>query len=123
MIDILIFLLVPALKATDAGSRNPLHIVAALVAWPLDMLIARTSWRGIAGPLHKGERTISDSLERLCHPSNCDHPDYEWFVQTGLKINRASPTGRHIIVLTPRQEVDTQPDLLEERKKRQLLFW
>lgn len=100
MIDIMLLLLVPALKAVDGGSRHPAHIAAAVIAWPLDMLIARTTWRAIAGPLHKGERTISDSLERLCHPDNAGHERYAFFCEIGREINRVSPTKRHIVVLT-----------------------
>lgn len=99
MIDLLLFLLKPALMCTDGKSRALGHIAAALIAWPLDMLIARTTWRAIAGPLHKGEWTISDSLERLCHPDNKSHPEYDYFVSTAQMINRRSPTKRHIKVL------------------------
>lgn len=106
MIDLLLFLLVPALKAVDGGSRHPAHIAAALAAWPLDMLIARTIWHGIAGPLHKGEWTISDSLERLCHPDNARHERYGLFCEIGREINRVSPTKRHIKILALLQPRD-----------------
>lgn len=106
MIDLLLLLLVPALKAVDGGSRHPAHIAAALAAWPLDILIARTTWRGIAGPLHKGEWTISDSLERLCHPDNAEHERYTLFCEIGREINRVSPTKRHIKILVVLQPND-----------------
>lgn len=96
MIDLLILLLVPALKAVDGGSRNPLHILAALVAWPLDMLIAHTTWAAVAGFPRKGEWTISHTLERLCVTAV---PDQQLFIEVAKKINRASPHGRHIKVV------------------------
>jgi hypothetical protein len=100
MIDALILLLKPALRAADGGSRNPLDILAALTAWPLDMLIAHTTWAAMYGWPQKGEWTISHTLERLCAPENAAHEDYWWLVQTAKKINRASPTGRHIKIIS-----------------------
>ena len=89
MIDLLILLLVPALKCTDAGSRNPLHILAALIAWPLDLIIARTTFAAVAGRQpREGEHTVSDMLENLCH--DFEHPDWMLFVQLAKKINRAT---------------------------------
>lgn len=89
MIDLLIILLVPALKCTDAGSRNPLHILAALIAWPLDLIIARTSFAAVAGRQPQGsERTVSDMLETLC--TDFKHPDQKLFVELAKKINRAT---------------------------------
>lgn len=93
MIDLLILLLVPALKAVDGGSRNPLHILAALVAWPLDILIAHTTWAAVAGFPREGEWTVSHTLERLCI---ADGPDKQLFIELAKSINRASPHGRHI---------------------------
>lgn len=94
MIDLLILLLKPALLAADGGSRNPLHILALLVAWPLDMLIAHTTWALVAGRPKRGEWTVSQTLERLCRdPSN---PDWYLFVGVAKKINSVSPSGRHI---------------------------
>lgn len=102
MIDILILLLVPALKAVDGGSRNPLHIFAALVAWPLDIIIAHTTWAATAGFPREGEWTISHTLERLCVTPGADQ---QWYIELSKKINRVSPTGGHIkSVLGIRQE-------------------
>ena len=91
---ILTLLLRPALAAVDGGSRKPHHVLAALLAYLLDLIIARTTWRLIAGPLQPGERTISDSLERLCKDVN--NPDWALYYALSLRINRASPTGKHI---------------------------
>lgn len=91
MIDLLILLLSPALKAVDGGSRNPLHILAALVAWPLDILIAHTTWALVAGRPHPGEWTISQTLQRLCRAENSGHQDYILFVAIADRINRVSP--------------------------------
>jgi len=94
MIFLFLLLLDPALKCVDGGSRKPHHIAAALVAWVLDLIIARTTWRLIAGPLQGSERTISDSLERLC--LDVHNPDWALFYSLSRRINRASPNGRHI---------------------------
>ena len=93
MIDLLLILLKPALKATDAGSRNPIHILAALVAFPLDIILAHTTWALVAGWPREGEWTISHTLERLCVVPGVDQ---QFFIELGKKINRVSPTGDHI---------------------------
>jgi hypothetical protein len=91
----LFWLLLPwALACVDGGSRKPHHVVAAVLAWLLDLFIARVQWRALAGPLHGSERTISDSLERLCW--DYQNPDYALFIQIAKKINRISPTHDHI---------------------------
>ena len=93
MIDLLIILLRPALKAVEGGSLNPLHWLAAIVAWPLDIIIAHTSWALLSGWPKKGEYTISDTLNRL---ANEPSQDQELYRQIAIKINRESPTGNHI---------------------------
>lgn len=97
MIDLLILLLKPALRAADGGSRNPLDWAALLIAFPLDILIAHTTWALVAGFPKKGEWTISHTLERLCSHDNANHPDWMLYVGVGLKINTLSPG--HIKVL------------------------
>lgn len=93
MIDLLIILLVPALKAVEGGSRNPLHWLAAIVALLVDVVLAHTTWALVAGRPQRGEWTVSDTLERLCvTPSE----DLLLYMEIASKINRASPTGRHI---------------------------
>lgn len=94
MIFLFLLLLRPALLCVDGGSRKPHHVAAALVAWVLDLLIARTTWRLFAGPLQGSERTISDSLERLCKDIN--NPDWALYYSLARRINRLSPTGNHI---------------------------
>ncbi len=94
MIFLFLLLLRPALLCVEGGSRKPHHVAAALVAWVLDLIIARTTWRLVAGPLQGSERTISDSLERLCLDIN--HPDWALFYSLSRHINRLSPTGNHI---------------------------
>lgn len=96
MIFLFLLLLRPALLCVDGGSRKPHHVAAALVAWVLDLLIARTTWRLFAGPLQGSERTISDSLERLCKDIN--NPDWALYYSLARRINRLSPTGNHIKV-------------------------
>lgn len=90
MIDLLIILLVPALKAVEGGSRNPLHWLCAVVAWPVDVIIAHTTWALVAGWPQEGEVTVSHTLERLAHPDNAAHPDYNLMRQIALKINRVT---------------------------------
>lgn len=98
MITLFLLLLRPALMCVDGGSRKPQHVAAALIALVLDMIIARTVWRLIAGPLQGKERTISDSLERLCRDK--DNPDVALFLEIAKKINRESPTKNHIKAAT-----------------------
>jgi hypothetical protein len=94
VIDLLILLLIPAIKCTDGGSRNPLHILAAIVAYVLDLIIARTTFALIAGRgPRNGEQTVSQMLEHLCLDRS--HPDRALFVMIAIKINRA--TGFHHI--------------------------
>lgn len=96
MIFLFLLLLRPALLCVEGGSRKPHHVAAALVAWVLDLIIARTTWRLVAGPLQGSERTISDSLERLCKDIN--NPDWALYYSLARRINRLSPTGNHIKV-------------------------
>ena len=98
MIDVLLALLRPTLLAVEGGSRNPLHWLAALIALPLDVIIAHTSWAAMYGWPRRGEWTISKTLERLCvTPSERQR----LFVEIAREINRISPTGRHIKAIAP----------------------
>lgn len=101
MIDLLILLLRPALLCVEGGSRRPHHVLAALLAYALDVLICVTYWKYLAGPRQPGEKTISDTLERLCGPGFERHQRRGLFVAIAQEINRASPTGRHIKVVLP----------------------
>jgi hypothetical protein len=95
MITLFLFLLRPALMCVDAGSRKPHHVAAALIAWALDLLIVRSyAWRWFAGERKKGEKTISDMLERLC--VDIHNPDWALYYALARKINRISPAGDHI---------------------------
>lgn len=102
MIDLLMLLLPSALQCVDGGSRRPKHVAAALLAFPIDLVLARTTFTAAVGRgPQNGEKTISDMLENLCAPSNSAHPDYWLLVEVARKINRVSPTGNHIkVVLT-----------------------
>lgn len=91
----LVLLLKPALQAVDGGSRKPAHVAAAVVAWVADLVAAHTVWAWFIGGLHPGEKTISDTLERLAQHNMLD-PDYLLYRELALFINRKSPTGRHI---------------------------
>jgi len=93
VIDLLILLLRPTLKYTEGGDVRYLPI--ALIAWPLDILLAHTTWALITGGFpRKGEWTISHTLERLCVDWN--NPDVHLYRRIAQKINRISPTGAHI---------------------------
>jgi hypothetical protein len=93
VIDLLILLLVPALEAVEGKSKNPLHWLAAAVAFPLDVLIAHTTWALVFGRPEPYEWTISHTLERLVHEPG---PNREVCIALAKKINSMSPTGRHI---------------------------
>ena len=95
MLRLFLYLLPYALQCVDACSRKPHHVAAALVAWVLDLLIVRSyAWRWFAGERKKGEKTISDMLERLCAETH--NPDWPMHYSLARKINRISPTGDHI---------------------------
>lgn len=94
MITLFLLLLRPALLCVDGGSRNWKHVLAALIAFPLDILIAHTVWALIAGSPRNGEWTVSDTLERLCMDST--NPDWAMYYALARKINRLSPSRRHI---------------------------
>jgi hypothetical protein len=95
MLALFLKLLPAALQCVDAGSRKPHHVAAALIAWALDLLIVRSyAWRWFAGERKKGEKTISDMLERLCVDVN--NKDWPLYYGLARKINRISPTGYHI---------------------------
>ena len=94
MIDLLLILLRPALLALEGGSRNPLHWLAALIAWPVDVVIAHTTFRALGVSPRGHEWTVSDMLERLC--MDFEHPEHSFFVGLAKMINRRSPTRSHI---------------------------
>jgi hypothetical protein len=96
---ILIALLRPALMCADGKSRKPAHIAAGLIAWVADLVAARTVWAWFIGGLHPGEKTISDTLERLAHPYNMLDPNHALYVEWSKYINRVSPTKAHIKVV------------------------
>lgn len=88
-----LILLRPALQAAEGGSRNPLHWLALIVAFLLDVIIAHTTWALVAGWPRKGEWTISHTLERLCKTQG---KRQQLFIELSKEINRHSPTGKHI---------------------------
>ena len=94
MIFTFLLLLKPALRVVEGGSRHPFDVLCALLALPIDILIAHTTWTLVAGFPRTGERTISDTLERLC--KDAEHPRYALFVAMAKEINQLSPTGQHI---------------------------
>jgi len=94
VIDLLILLLVPALRVAEGGSRKPLDLLAVLIAYPLDIVIAHTTWAALAGRPQRGEWTISQCLERLVRDTG--NPDHGFYVALARRINRASPNGQHI---------------------------
>jgi len=99
MLGLFLRLLPAALHCVDGSSRKPHHIAAALIAFVLDLLIVRSyAWRWFAGERKKGEKTISDMLERLCAETH--NPDWPLYYGLARKINRISPTGDHIKAAT-----------------------
>jgi hypothetical protein len=111
MIDLLLVLLRPALRAAEGDSKNPFDWLALLIAWPLDVLIAHTTWALVAGWPRKGEWTISHTLERLVLEQR---PDRLFFVEIARYINRVSPIGRHI--KNAAQSNDSSADALVESR-------
>ena len=97
MIDLVLLLLPKALLCVEGKQYR--YVVHALVAWAVDIVVAHTTWRALGGAPQKGEWTISDTLERLCHPSNSASPRYRLYVEIALEINRHSPTGDHIKIV------------------------
>ena len=88
MIDLLIVLLVPALRFLNNPGKYWYFSFLPIPALVLDIAIAHTTWAIVAGMPRKGEATVSDTLERLCRDTN--HPDHALFLQIALKINRAA---------------------------------
>jgi hypothetical protein len=91
---VLIALLKPALMAVEGGSRKPHHIAAALVAWVADLVAAHTVWAWFIGGLEPGEKTISDTLERLS--VDASNPNVLYYRALAQYINSISPTKSHI---------------------------
>lgn len=85
---LLVVLLRPALMCVDGKSTKLRHVVAALLGWVVDVLGALTWWRLIAGPRHPGEKTISDTLERLCVTPGVRQP---FFFEIAKEISRQGP--------------------------------
>ena len=98
MTFLFLLLLKPALRAAEGGSKNPLDWLALLLAFPLDIILAHTTWALVAGWPRKNEWTISHTLERLCVESGKNR---NFFVGMALWINELSPTGRHIKAVAP----------------------
>lgn len=85
---LLVVLLRPALMCVDGKSTKLAHIAAALLALVVDVLGVLTWWRLIAGPRSLGEKTISDTLERLCVSPGERQP---FFVEIAKEISRQGP--------------------------------
>lgn len=94
MIFIFLWLLAPALRALEGGSKNPLDWLALLIAAPLDVFIAHTTWALVFGWPKRGEWTISHTLERIV--SEHKHPRWLLAAAVAQEINEESPTGKHI---------------------------
>lgn len=92
MIDLLILLLVPALRFLDAPRKYWFYGWAVLPAYLLDVAIAHTSFALVAGRPQSGEYTVSQMLPRLSLGE-----DGELYRQIALKINKAS--GLNHVVL------------------------
>ena len=84
MIDILILLLYPALLWDSDKLRYRWLTPVTLVAWVMDVIICHTYWVILAGWPRDNERTVSDTLERLCY--DFDHPHHKLFVAISRKL-------------------------------------
>lgn len=96
---LLLYLLPQALAYLEDGQRR--YVLHAGIALLADVCVAHTSFAEIGGKPLPGEWTVSQMLERLCHPANCLHPDFGLFLELAKTINRQSPTGRHIKAVAP----------------------
>jgi len=92
MILVLLKLMPYAFRYAELGDKK--YVLHAAVAYVLDVFVAHTTFAELAGMPRKGEWTISDMLERLC--TDIDNPDWALFFSLARRINRASPTGKHI---------------------------
>jgi hypothetical protein len=68
--------------------------LALLIAAPLDVLIAHTTWALVFGWPKPHEMTVSHTLERICKDKN--HPRLDLAIAIAKEINKISPSGRHI---------------------------
>ena len=92
MIDILIWLLVPALRwEADKWGRWYLTPLA-FVAWVADIIAAHTAWALATGWPKPYELTISHTLERLVKTPG---PDQQLYIEIAKKINRVA-RAQHI---------------------------
>ena len=91
---LLLYLLPYALAYKEGGQNR--YIVHAAVALIADVIVAHTDFSALAGQPKVGEWTVSQMLERLAHPYNSLDPDYLFYRELALLINRTSPTGQHI---------------------------
>lgn len=96
MITLFLLLLKPALRVVEGGEWR--YFWAVLPAWLLDVLIAHSTWALVFGWPHRGEWTISDTLERLVRDTQ--HPRHALAVAIAREINAVSPTGKHIKAMT-----------------------
>lgn len=96
MIFTFLLLLKPALDCVEGGEWR--YFWAVLPAWLLDVLIAHTTWALVFGWPHRGEWTISDTLERIV--SEHKHPRWLLAAAIAQEINSVSPTGKHIKAMT-----------------------
>lgn len=85
----LVLVLRPALMHVDRKSNKPSHIAAAALGLVVDLLGTVTWWRLIGGDRQPGERTISDTLERLYVDTK--HPNGELIWAIARAIDRVSP--------------------------------
>lgn len=98
MIDLLILLLRPALRYVEGGEKK--YFLIALVALFVDVLIAHTTFRLVAGKPLKTEWTVSQVVQRIANDDA--HPDQPFFIELAKFLNTQSPTGKHIKLWTQR---------------------
>ena len=94
MTEILCLLLRPALLCVSDPKRYWYLTPVAVLAWLLDVVLCHTFWAIAFGWPQGRERTISDTLERLC--VDWDNPYCGLHIQLGQAINHLCPTGDHI---------------------------
>lgn len=87
-------LLWPALQCVDGGRRAPGFLLAGVLGFVLDIIVARTTFVLLFGWPRWRELTVSHSLQRIVNEMK--HPRLHWAVYISEGINEVGPNKKHI---------------------------